>query len=124
MGVRVAVRPAARVQPFGGYLGAVVRAAIDPPAVIAVPVEAPGAATSAVPGPGAADLEAYLGAGAADVIACAELTGVGAGSARPLRLIELRYRPQDPGRQVVLVGKGIAFDSGELSLKPNEGMKL
>ena len=73
--VRVAVTPAARVQPFGDYLGAVVRGAIDAPAVIAVPVEAPGAAASAVPGPGAADLDAYLGAGAADVIACAELTG-------------------------------------------------
>src|SRR5260370_8341712 len=74
MGVRVAVRPAARVQPFGGYLGAVVRGAIDAPAVIAVPVEAPGAAASAVPGPGAADLDPYLGAGAADVIPPPELT--------------------------------------------------
>jgi leucyl aminopeptidase len=290
--VRVAVTPAAGVQPFGDYLGAVVRGALDAPAVIAVPVEAPGAAASAAGGPGAADLDAYLGAGVADVIACAELTGrageasqsvarlgsgvsrvvflgmgdrspgalrkagaalarqvpaghaavttavldepdeglhafvqglllgsyrfslkssgppvgspaqvsllvagsadrkqalveravtvagavalardlsntpssvktpawlaaeavslaqrhglqarvwtdadlasggfggllgVGCGSARPPRLIELRYRPQDPGRHVVLVGKGITFDSGGLSLKPNESMKL
>jgi leucyl aminopeptidase len=52
------------------------------------------------------------------------LLGVGRGSARPPRLIQLRYRPSDPGRHVVLVGKGITFDSGGLSLKPNDNMKL
>jgi leucyl aminopeptidase len=55
------------------------------------------------------------------------LLAVGSGSARPPRLIELRYDPQDGGRRprrhVVLVGKGITFDSGGLSLKPNDGMK-
>jgi leucyl aminopeptidase len=55
------------------------------------------------------------------------LLAVGSGSARPPRLIELRYDPQEdghhPGRHVVLVGKGITFDSGGLSLKPNDGMK-
>jgi leucyl aminopeptidase len=52
------------------------------------------------------------------------LLGVGSGSARPPRLIELRYRPPDAGRHIVLVGKGITFDSGGLSLKPNDNMKL
>src|SRR5215472_12875 len=55
------------------------------------------------------------------------LLAVGGGSARPPRLIELRYDPQEhgdrPERHVVLVGKGITFDSGGLSLKPNDGMK-
>ncbi len=51
------------------------------------------------------------------------LLGVGAGSVRPPRLIELSYRP-GPQRHVVLIGKGITFDSGGLSLKPNDGMKL
>ncbi|TDC87229.1 leucyl aminopeptidase [Actinomadura sp. 7K507] len=52
------------------------------------------------------------------------LVAVGAGSSRPPRLIELTYLPDgDPERHVVLVGKGITFDSGGLSLKPNEGMK-
>ncbi|GGT87036.1 leucyl aminopeptidase [Actinomadura citrea] len=55
------------------------------------------------------------------------LVAVGGGSARPPRLIELSYDPGDAGgpspRHVVLVGKGITFDSGGLSLKPNEGMK-
>jgi leucyl aminopeptidase len=53
------------------------------------------------------------------------LLAVGAGSARPPRLIELAYRPARPLRRaphVVLVGKGITFDSGGLSLKPRESM--
>ena len=52
------------------------------------------------------------------------LLSVGAGSARPPRLIELGYQPSEPSGQLVLIGKGITFDSGGLSLKPNDGMKL
>lgn len=50
--------------------------------------------------------------------------GVGMGSSRPPRVIELRYRPSGRTRapHVVLVGKGITFDSGGLSLKPREAM--
>jgi leucyl aminopeptidase len=49
------------------------------------------------------------------------IVAVGQGSTRPPRLIEAVY---DGGgrRHVVLVGKGITFDSGGLSLKPNDGM--
>jgi leucyl aminopeptidase len=53
------------------------------------------------------------------------ILAVGAGSARPPRLIELSYRPARASRRaphVVLVGKGITFDSGGLSLKPRESM--
>ncbi|RZS87248.1 leucyl aminopeptidase [Motilibacter rhizosphaerae] len=53
------------------------------------------------------------------------LLAVGSGSARPPRLVELSYAPQAAGpraRHVVLVGKGIAYDSGGLSLKPREAM--
>jgi len=53
------------------------------------------------------------------------LQGVAAGSAEPARLIELRYEPE--GRKatgsVALVGKGITFDSGGLSLKTADGME-
>jgi leucyl aminopeptidase len=46
---------------------------------------------------------------------------VGQGSARPPRVIEMRYEPETAGsrrtRHVVLVGKGITFDTGGLSLK-------
>jgi leucyl aminopeptidase len=51
------------------------------------------------------------------------LLAVGSGSDRPPRLIELTYSPPGARRHVVLVGKGITFDSGGLSLKPNDGMK-
>ena len=52
------------------------------------------------------------------------ILAVGSGSARPPRLIELSYEPAGWDTHVVLVGKGITFDSGGLSLKPNDGMKL
>ncbi|HEX4472161.1 MAG TPA: leucyl aminopeptidase [Nocardioides sp.] len=56
------------------------------------------------------------------------ILGVGLGSDRPSRMIELRYRPPGdmPERHIALVGKGVTFDSGGLSLKdPPEmiGMK-
>ncbi|MEV4359006.1 leucyl aminopeptidase [Nonomuraea sp. NPDC049625] len=52
------------------------------------------------------------------------ILAVGRGSASPPRLIQLSYTPAEPtDRHVVLVGKGITFDSGGLSLKPNENMK-
>jgi leucyl aminopeptidase len=51
------------------------------------------------------------------------LAAVGSGSDRPPRLIELSYSPPAAGKHVVLVGKGITFDSGGLSLKPADGMK-
>jgi leucyl aminopeptidase len=52
------------------------------------------------------------------------ILAVGSGSVRPPRLIELSYQPASAGLHVVLVGKGITFDSGGLSLKPNDNMKL
>ncbi|MFI7640351.1 leucyl aminopeptidase [Nonomuraea sp. NPDC049400] len=52
------------------------------------------------------------------------ILAVGRGSASPPRLIQLSYTPAEPAdRHVVLVGKGITFDSGGLSLKPTENMK-
>ncbi|HQR79047.1 MAG TPA: leucyl aminopeptidase family protein [Actinomycetota bacterium] len=50
------------------------------------------------------------------------LTAVGAGSATPPRLVILRKPGSGP--RTVLVGKGITFDSGGLSLKPRESMAL
>jgi leucyl aminopeptidase len=52
------------------------------------------------------------------------LLAVGAGSPRPPRLVELSWRPRGARAHVVLVGKGICFDSGGISIKPLEGMKL
>ncbi|HVA03405.1 MAG TPA: leucyl aminopeptidase [Acidimicrobiales bacterium] len=56
------------------------------------------------------------------------LLGVARGSAEPPRLLKISYEPADPltvdGKvpHVVLVGKGITFDSGGLSLKTPDGM--
>lgn len=50
--------------------------------------------------------------------------GVSQGSAEEPRLIHLRYAPRKKGvRRVGLVGKGLTFDSGGLSLKPAKSME-
>jgi leucyl aminopeptidase len=49
--------------------------------------------------------------------------GVGQGSVRPPRLIELKYSGGGKGSPIALTGKGIAFDSGGLSIKDATGME-
>ena len=51
------------------------------------------------------------------------VVGVGQGSGNPPRLVKATYSP--PGRKgsVALVGKGVVFDSGGLSLKTSSGME-
>jgi leucyl aminopeptidase len=50
--------------------------------------------------------------------------GVNRGSVEPPRFIHLTYVPRRPARRrIVLVGKGITFDSGGLDLKTAEGME-
>jgi leucyl aminopeptidase len=49
--------------------------------------------------------------------------GVSAGSDEPAQLIVLRYGPDDASVRLALVGKGLTFDSGGLSLKTAEGME-
>ena len=46
------------------------------------------------------------------------ILGIGAGSSRPPRLVVVRYAPKGAQRHVALVGKGITFDTGGLSIKP------
>ncbi len=50
------------------------------------------------------------------------IVGVGQGSANPPRLVRLSYRHPQAARTLALVGKGITFDSGGLSLKPTSSM--
>ena len=53
------------------------------------------------------------------------LLAVGAGSATPPRLVQLDWEPEGATAKtprVVLVGKGITFDTGGLDIKPAEGM--
>ena len=56
---------------------------------------------------------------------CHAMLAVGRGSTRPPRLVILRHRGRPAGEasfDLALVGKGVTFDSGGLSLKPSEGM--
>lgn len=53
---------------------------------------------------------------------CGGIVAVGAGSTRPPRLVVLEYSPSRARSHVALVGKGITFDSGGLSLKPPTAM--
>jgi leucyl aminopeptidase len=48
---------------------------------------------------------------------------VGKGSDVPPRFIKLRFAPSDPVGRVALVGKGVTFDSGGLSLKDPKNME-
>lgn len=52
------------------------------------------------------------------------ILAVGAGSASPPRLVTVAYTPATPdaARHVVVVGKGITYDTGGLSIKPREAM--
>jgi leucyl aminopeptidase len=52
------------------------------------------------------------------------LLGVARGSVEPPRVVVLRYTPSRPATSAVLglVGKGVTFDSGGISIKPSDGM--
>ncbi|WP_430646535.1 leucyl aminopeptidase [Agromyces sp. GXS1127] len=50
------------------------------------------------------------------------ILAVGGGSSRPPRLVRLDYAPAEASAHLALVGKGITFDSGGLSLKPGASM--
>ncbi len=52
------------------------------------------------------------------------ILAVGGGSARGPRLVELKWAPRGATKHVVLVGKGITFDTGGISIKPFQGMQL
>ncbi len=56
------------------------------------------------------------------------LLGVARGSDEPPKLIVMKYQPSrfrgKKGELLALVGKGITFDSGGISLKPGENMEL
>ncbi|MDG4760245.1 leucyl aminopeptidase family protein [Micromonospora sp. WMMD710] len=52
------------------------------------------------------------------------ILAVGGGSASGPRLVELDWHPADARAHVVLIGKGITFDTGGISIKPVPAMKL
>src|SRR5690606_25143959 len=50
------------------------------------------------------------------------LLGVNAGSTEEPRMIKVKYRPENAKGHLALVGKGIMYDSGGISLKPSNAM--
>jgi leucyl aminopeptidase len=50
------------------------------------------------------------------------ILGVGKGSTRQPRLVKVEYSPSKASRKIALVGKGITFDTGGISIKPAQGM--
>ncbi len=53
---------------------------------------------------------------------CGGILGVGRGSDAPPRMVQLTYRPAGATAHLALVGKGITYDSGGLSIKPAGSM--
>ncbi|NIM05483.1 MAG: leucyl aminopeptidase, partial [Armatimonadetes bacterium] len=51
------------------------------------------------------------------------LLAVASGSEQPAKLVTLLHKPVEDTSLLTLVGKGITFDSGGISLKPREGME-
>jgi leucyl aminopeptidase len=49
--------------------------------------------------------------------------GVARGAKEPAKFIVLRYEPKNAKKKIAVVGKGITFDSGGLSLKPAVSME-
>ena len=55
-------------------------------------------------------------------LGCGGILGVGQGSHRPPRLVRLTWAPPGATHHVALVGKGITYDSGGLTIKSGAGM--
>ncbi len=55
-------------------------------------------------------------------LGCGGILGVGQGSANPPCLVKLTWEPEGATGSVALVGKGITFDSGGLTIKPGGSM--
>jgi len=51
---------------------------------------------------------------------CGGILGVNRGSTEPPRMVKLTWSPRNPTGHLALVGKGIMYDSGGISLKPSD----
>ena len=55
-----------------------------------------------------------------EALGCGGIVGVNAGSVEPPRVVKLVWAPAGATNKVVLVGKGVMYDSGGISLKPSD----
>ena len=53
---------------------------------------------------------------------CGGILAVSQGSVEEPKMIVIEHRPKKPKKSVVLIGKGVTFDSGGISFKPSAGM--
>ncbi len=53
---------------------------------------------------------------------CGGIIGIGQGSSRPPRLVKVSYSPAGAEKHIGLVGKGITYDTGGISVKPADAM--
>jgi leucyl aminopeptidase len=82
--------------------------------------------TKVAAGKAGLDVRVWVGAELADA-GFGGVVAVGGGSTRAPRLVQLSWQPaaaDETTRHVVLVGKGITFDTGGICIKPRDGMKL
>ncbi|WP_310963113.1 leucyl aminopeptidase [Nocardioides terrisoli] len=63
-----------------------------------------------------------LGVRELEELGCGGILGVGLGSANPPRMARLSWRHEAPVASVALVGKGVTYDSGGLTIKPGGSM--
>jgi len=63
-----------------------------------------------------------LGVAEMERLGMGALLAVGRGSIHPPRFVVLERGPATSRRTVVLIGKGVTFDTGGISIKPREGM--
>ena len=54
------------------------------------------------------------------VMGCGGILARQQASAEPPRIVRLTYTPRNPTGHVALVGKGVMYDSGGISLKPSD----
>ncbi|MGI9644265.1 MAG: leucyl aminopeptidase [Ilumatobacteraceae bacterium] len=57
-----------------------------------------------------------------EAMGCGGMVGVNRGSTEPPRMVKLTYSPRNPSGHLALVGKGVMYDSGGISLKPSNAM--
>lgn len=57
-----------------------------------------------------------------EVMGLGGLLGVNRGSTEPPRMVRLTYSPRNATGHLVMVGKGVTYDSGGISLKPSDAM--
>ena len=57
-----------------------------------------------------------------EALGMGSLLSVSRGSRQPAKLISMEYKGAGDSKPVVLVGKGLTFDAGGISLKPSQGM--